>query len=63
MAKVNYVACTSCHKEYYIDRILSDALVVNPRLKLKCPYCKKEFQLKAGPDGARQDDALATARR
>ena len=45
MAKVNYVVCTSCHKEYYIDRILSDALVSNPNQILKCPFCKQEFRL------------------
>ena len=47
MAKVNYVACPSCHKEYYIDRILSDVLETNPKQILKCPYCKKEFNLGA----------------
>ncbi len=47
MAKVNYVECTSCHREYYIDRILSDALLVNPDQQLKCPFCKTEFKLNA----------------
>ena len=51
MAKVNYVVCTSCDKEYYIDRILSDALQSNPDQILKCPFCKKEFNLNA-PAGA-----------
>jgi uncharacterized Zn-finger protein len=45
MAKVNYVACPSCDREYYIDRILSDALEINPKQILKCPYCKQEFNL------------------
>ena len=45
MAKVNYVACPSCQREYYIDRILSDALEANPKQILKCPYCKTEFNL------------------
>jgi uncharacterized Zn-finger protein len=44
MAKVSYVACPSCHKEYYIDRILSDALESNPNQILKCPFCKQEFR-------------------
>ena len=50
MAKVNYVACPSCHKEYYIDRIMSDALETNPKQILKCPYCKQEFNLGDGDD-------------
>ena len=45
MAKVSYVTCTSCHKEYYIDRILSDVLETNPDQPLKCPFCKQEFRL------------------
>jgi NAD-dependent SIR2 family protein deacetylase len=45
MAKVSYVACASCHKEYYIDRILSDVLETNPNQILKCPFCKQEFRL------------------
>ena len=45
MAKVHYVECSVCRKEYYLDRILSEALISNPTLKLKCPFCKKEFSL------------------
>jgi transposase-like protein len=52
MAKVNYVTCPSCHKDYYIDRILSDALNVNPKQMLKCPFCKQEFNLEAKSDAA-----------
>jgi len=48
MAKVNYVECPSCHREYYIDRILSAALETNPKQLLKCPYCKQEFNLDGG---------------
>ncbi len=47
MAKVHYVECSVCRREYYLDRILSDALIVNPTLKLKCPFCRKEFSLAA----------------
>jgi len=43
MAKVHYVVCTSCRKEYYIDQILHEAILSNPKQKLKCPFCKKEF--------------------
>jgi len=45
MAKVHYVECSVCRREYYLDRILSDALIVNPRLKLRCPFCRKEFSV------------------
>jgi len=52
MAKVSYVTCPSCHKDYYIDRILSDVLETNPNQILKCPFCKNEFKLgaKSGAD-------------
>jgi transposase-like protein len=43
MAKVHYVECALCGKEYYLDRILSEVVEANPKQKLKCPFCKKEF--------------------
>jgi hypothetical protein len=46
MAKVNYVQCAVCHKEYYLDRMLYEALVSGRKQKLKCPFCKKGFYLK-----------------
>jgi len=52
MAKVQYVACTSCQKEYYLDQILTDALIVNPMQKLKCPFCKEEFRLQVKKEAA-----------
>ncbi len=61
MAKVNYVACTSCHKEYYIDRLLSDVLESNPNQLLKCPFCKQEFKLGAKIDAERGHDAKSGA--
>ena len=45
MAKVHYVECPFCKKEYYIDRILHEAIVSNPMQNLKCPFCKKRFSL------------------
>ncbi len=45
MAKVDYVECSACRKKYYLDLILSKALISNPAQKLKCPYCRKEFYL------------------
>ena len=45
MAKVHYVECSLCGKEYYLDRILYEAWVANPDQKLKCPFCKKSFRL------------------
>lgn len=59
MAKVNYVECSSCHREYYIDRILSEALISNPDQLLKCPFCKSEFTLTADKGAAK---AAAAAR-
>jgi len=43
MAKVHYVTCPFCRKEYYIDQILHEAILANPKQKLLCPYCRKEF--------------------
>lgn len=45
MARVNYVKCSLCGKAYYLDRILSDALISKPALKMKCPFCKGKFSL------------------
>jgi len=45
MAKVHYVECAACGKEYYLDRILQEVVESNPGQKLKCPFCKKEFHL------------------
>ncbi len=50
MARVHYVECASCEKEYYVDRILEDAIAENPKQKLKCPFCKKEFLPKKKPE-------------
>ena len=50
MARVNTVTCSSCGKDYYIEKMLSKAIAANPRLKLRCPFCKQEFV-------ARQDSA------
>jgi uncharacterized Zn-finger protein len=50
MAKVNYVACPSCHRDYYIEKMLSKALEVNPALMLKCPFCKLDFNLEKKAD-------------
>ena len=50
MAKVNYVVCPSCHRDYYIEKMLSKALAANPGLMLKCPFCKLDFALKQAPD-------------
>lgn len=47
MAKVHYVECPLCRKEYYLDRILAEVVEANPKQKLKCPFCKKEFLQKS----------------
>jgi transposase-like protein len=64
MARVNYVACPSCHREYYIDRILSDALETNPAQTLKCPFCKKVFNLgtKTGAEKPKAANIASPAR-
>jgi hypothetical protein len=61
VAKVNYVACSSCNKEYYIERMLSNALAANPDLNLKCPYCKQEFNLGQNDDSKLSHDSKAGA--
>ena len=43
MAKVYYVTCSICQKEYYLEEMLYKTLSSKPSLKLKCPFCKKEF--------------------
>ncbi len=50
MRTMNYVACTHCGKEYYVEKNLARALAANPRQKLKCPFCKRDFEL--GQKGA-----------
>ena len=51
MAKVHYVECAACRKEYYLDRILQEVVESNPAQKLKCPFCKKEFHLEVKDHG------------
>ena len=45
MARIHYVTCATCRREFYLDRILFEAVQSNPKQKLKCPFCKKEFQM------------------
>lgn len=58
MARVNTVTCTSCGKDYYIEKMLTKAIAANPKLKLRCPFCKKEFVPRA-----EDADAQASANR
>jgi transposase-like protein len=53
MAKVNYVECPSCHRDYYIEKMLSKALEADPALMLKCPFCKSDFNLEKKADSQR----------
>ena len=50
MAKVQYVQCRFCHKEYYLDQMLYEVVISNPKQKLKCPFCKEEFYLETGSE-------------
>lgn len=43
MARVNTMTCPSCGKDYYIEKMLSKAMAANPKLTLRCPFCKQEF--------------------
>lgn len=51
MARVHYVQCPSCQKEYYLDQILHEVVLVNPKQKLICPFCKREFHLEIDKKG------------
>ncbi len=42
---MNYVACAHRGQEYYVEKNLARALAANPQQKLKCPFCKRDFQL------------------
>jgi len=46
MRTMNYVACARCGKEYYVEKNLARALAADPRQKLKCPFCKRDFELR-----------------
>jgi predicted Zn finger-like uncharacterized protein len=41
MAKIYYVECDKCKREYYIDNILLEKGTED--IKLKCPHCKTIF--------------------
>ena len=51
MPKVQYVQCPYCQKEYYLDQMLYDAILLNPKQKLICPFCKREFHLEMDKKG------------
>ena len=53
MARVNTVTCTSCGKDYYIEKMLTKAMAADPQLKLRCPFCKQEFVPGAENGGAK----------
>lgn len=43
MAAVYYVTCSNCQKEYYLEEMLYKTMSSKTNLKLKCPFCKKDF--------------------
>lgn len=61
MAKVNYVTCPSCQKDYYIEKMLSKALAAKPGLMLKCPFCKLDFNLEKKADANRSGDSKSAS--
>lgn len=53
MAVVHFVDCPSCGKEYYLETNLFHTVRANPgKHKLKCPFCKSEFNLQGGKGDA-----------
>jgi uncharacterized Zn-finger protein len=58
MSKVHYVTCPSCAKRYYLDRLLHEIVISDPKQKLKCPFCKTVFATET-PLGKRGADATA----
>ncbi len=48
MARVYYVTCPVCEKEYYLDQTLYKTSLSNPKQKLKCPFCKEVFLAERG---------------
>lgn len=43
MAKVQYIKCPQCQRDYYLDKILFEQ--GKETIKLRCPFCKTEFYL------------------
>jgi transposase-like protein len=43
MAKVQYITCPKCRRDYYLDKILFEQN--KETIKLRCPFCKSEFFL------------------
>jgi uncharacterized Zn-finger protein len=56
MAKVHYVTCSVCRKEYYLDQMLYEAIISNPKQILKCPFCKNEFHLEIHKESPPQNN-------
>ena len=49
MAKVYYLKCPACSKQYYLEDNLHNKIMSEPtKHKLKCPYCKKNFYYEGG---------------
>jgi C4-type Zn-finger protein len=45
MAKTHYVECPVCGKEFYLETLLYQTVMSNPKQNLKCPFCKEDFYL------------------
>jgi len=46
MAKMFYITCPKCSQQYYLEDLLYNKLLLDPKsYQLKCPFCKKDFYL------------------
>ncbi len=51
MGKVSYVKCPKCKRDYYIDKNIVIGEKKESDIKLKCPFCKYEFDVQEGFNG------------
>lgn len=54
MAKVQYIKCPKCKRDYYLDKILFEQ--GKETIKLRCPYCKTEFYLEVASNETKLAD-------
>ncbi|MDR7868662.1 MAG: hypothetical protein RIN56_17860 [Sporomusaceae bacterium] len=54
MAKVQYITCPKCQRDYYLDKILFEQ--GKDIIKLRCPFCKTEFYLDVNTNETKLDN-------